>query len=68
MTLAPLPYDPDDDVLQATKFLARATSAMHARGQTGAVYGHYKAALSILLDPGHSEEQVFAEEPLRVCN
>ena len=63
-----LTYSPDDDVLQATKYLARATATMHARGQAGALYGHYKAALSLLLDPSHSTGQVSAQEPLRVCN
>ena len=63
-----LTYNPDDDVLRATKYLARATATMHARGQAGALYGHYKAALSLLLDPSHSQGQVLAEKPERVCN
>ena len=63
-----LTYHPDDDVLQATRYLARATSTMHARGQNGALYGHYKAALALLLDPCHSTDEVFTEEPARVCN
>ena len=68
MTLTDLSYHPDDDVLQATKHLARATSAMHARGQNGALYGHYKAALALLLDPCQSEGSLFVKEPERVCN
>ena len=68
MTLTDLSYNPDDDVLQATKFLARATSTMHARGDNGALYGHYKAALALLLDPCQSEGSLFVKEPERVCN
>ena len=63
-----LTYHPDDDVLKATRYLARATSTMHARGQIGALYGHYKAALALLLDPCHAEGQIFIEEPERVCH
>ena len=63
-----LTYHPDDDVLQATRYLARATSSMHARGEIGALYGHYKAALALLLDPCHSQEQVLTKEPERICS
>ena len=68
MTFTDLNYNPDDDVLQATKYLARATSAMHARGQDGALYGHYKAALALLLDPCYSTGSICIKEPERVCN
>jgi hypothetical protein len=68
MTLTDLSYNPDDDVVQAAKFLARATSAMHARGQDGALYGHYKAALALLLDPCYSAGPICIQEPERVCN
>ena len=63
-----LTYSPDDDVLKATRYLARATSTMHARGQIGALYGHYKAALALLLDPCYSTGSICIKEPERVCN
>ena len=63
-----LTYQPDDDVLQATRYLARATSTMHARGDNGALYGHLRAALALLLDPTNSEGPICIKEPERVCN
>ena len=68
MSLTDLSYNPDDDVVQATKHLARATSAMHARGQNGALYGHLRAALALLLDPTNSAGPICIQEPERVCN
>ena len=66
MTLASIPYDPDHDVRQAARSLARACNAMADRGQVGSLYGHYKAALSLLLDPCHQADPILPEIPARV--
>ena len=60
MTIAPVPHDldPDNDVKQAARSLARALNRMADLGQTGQLYGQYKGALTLLLDKSCDTEPV----------
>ena len=68
MTLAPIShdFDPDHDVKQAARSLARALDRMADLGQTGQLYGQYKGALTLLLDKSCETEPVLPSLPARV--
>lgn len=68
MTLAPIShdFDPDHDVKQAARALARALNRMADLGQTGQLYGQYKGALTLLLDKSCDAEPVLPALPPRV--
>ena len=68
MTLAPIShdFDPDHDVKQAARALARALNRMADLGQTGQLYGQYKGALTLLLDKSCDTEPVLPALPPRV--
>ena len=68
MTLAPIShdFDPDHDVKQAARALARALNRMADLGQTGQLYGQYKGALTLLLDKSCDSEPVLPALPARV--
>ena len=68
MTLAPVPHDPDHDVKQAARSLARALNRMADLGQTGQLYGQYKGALTLLLDKSCDTEPVLPSFSTRFRN
>ena len=58
MTIAPIPYDPDNDIKHASRTLARALNAMAERGEVGSLYGQYAGALMLLTDRTCKKEPV----------
>lgn len=58
MTIAPIPYDPDNDIKHASRTLARALTAMAERGEIGPLYGQYSGALMLLTDRTCKKEPV----------
>ena len=58
MTIAPIPYDPDNDVKHATQTLARAVNAMAERGDNGPIFGQLSSALLLLTDRPCKKEPV----------
>lgn len=68
MTIAPISHDldPDHEVKNAIRSLARALNRMADLGQTGQLYGQYKGALTLLLDKSCDAEPVLPALPQRV--
>ena len=58
MTIAPIPYDPDNDIKHASRTLARAVNAMAERGDASPLFGQLSSALLLLTDRVCKKEPV----------